>query len=252
MYGTSPLPASAAIGLLASLLTLPAAAQAPPTTTPPTATPPVAPSERAAPRGDYVHDGLYVRLAMGPGYQAFQQTVRVPGGQTKTNMGGLGIDGHAMLGWTVPPGLVLGLGLSTLVLPGGQRIRREPGFNPGSGQFATEPEVIGTTRTWTRATILGAALDLYPDPTQGLHLQGMIGYASLGSLQGAGLVQSYAGVGLSAGVGGEWWLAPRWSAGLLGNVQLLGLTGEGSGGNGNNDISATMIALSLLGTITFH
>src|SRR5262249_43372826 len=126
----------------------------PPPPAPPPAPPPP-PLEEREKAGAHTHDGFYFRLGLGGGYFGgsidTQQSTKVTGGQ-----------GAIDLAFGGPPaaGLVVGGGIYG---SGG----------PGSW------EVNGVSTSLDNATVstVGPFVDWYPNPKDGWHLTGMIGFS---------------------------------------------------------------------------
>ena len=220
-----------ALGLLLSLAPAPALASEPPEAAPP--------RERG---------GLFLRVSAGPALHLSQSQVRFAGGDSRTRVAGPAIDGHALLGWWFPQGFAMTLGLSTLALPPGQRIQREESSSPLIAGRSQPP--LGSTPAWARAYLAGIGVSLPLDDDR-IYLQGLIGYALLPDFRVSGVDRNYAGVGLSVGLGYDLWRVSGLRAGLLGQGQLLGLRDPTSAGNGNDDVSASVVAASLMASLSF-
>ena len=68
--------------------------------------------------------------------------------------------------------------------------------------------------------MLGAFLDWYPNPREGIHLQGFAGLAAVDTQDALGRSPSRnpTGIGLGFGVGQEWWVGDQWSLGIVGRL----------------------------------
>jgi hypothetical protein len=67
-------------------------------------------------------------------------------------------------------------------------------------------------------SLLGAMVDVYPNPRNGLHVGGVFGFASMQTRRGDDGDGSSGGIGLAPHVGYEWWVADYWGLGVLGRL----------------------------------
>jgi hypothetical protein len=173
--------------------------QAPPQQQPATihvAQPPPPPLE---PRTRLYHDGFYLRLSTGFGYQGASSSV----GDSHVSTHGAGFALDIMMGGTPATGVVVGGGLlfQTAVSPG-QTIEGPP--FPGLEAYPGGGVGLG---------LLGPFIDVFPNPTGGFHLGAELGLAGLG-LKGNDDKLS-AGGGGSIWVGYMDWMSSQWSLGGL-------------------------------------
>lgn len=173
--------------------------QAPPPPQPATihvAQPPPPPLE---PRTRLYHDGFYLRLSTGFGYQGASSSV----GDSHVSTHGAGFALDIMMGGTPATGVVVGGGLlfQTAVSPG-QTI--EGPIAPGLDAYPGGGVGLG---------LFGPFIDVFPNPTGGFHLGAEVGFAGLG-LKGNDDKLS-AGGGGSIWVGYMGWMSSQWSLGGL-------------------------------------
>jgi hypothetical protein len=194
--------------------------------------------------------GPFLRLSLGPAVHRSASVTRVVGGSLGAHVSGVALDAHALAGWWFPQQFGLGLGLSTLFLPAGQGVKQEV-RNP-IGSRDPSRTVTLAENPGSRATLLGFALQGSLEDAGPWFYQGIVGFGVLPSFRAADQVRGYAGLGLVGGLGYELWTTPHARAGLLGQVHLMGLRDGQTAGNGNDDASLTLVALSLVATVSFR
>lgn len=174
----------------------------------------------AALAAPHTHDGLYFRFAIGPGYAL--GTLDAPGGNSGSH--GPGVSTQLALGWTVRPGIVVGVGTFPAVTPGPSYDAADAG---GQHVSATGPFV-----------------DYYPSPTGGLH--GFAGALFAAGYLDGGEREGHVGLGwgATAGVGYDHFISDEWSVGAIARVTLYQLYGV--------DDSIRLIAPAALFTLTRH
>ena len=170
----------------------------------------------AAPR---THDGVYLRLGVGPGF-AFGTLDTTADSATR----GPGVATQLAIGWTVRPGLVLGAGTFPMVNPA--------------------PSYDGVDAGGQHVSATGPFVDYYPDPRKGLHLQAgllfVVGYLDGGEREG----HVGAGLGATAGIGYEVFVSDEWSLGGLARFTAYQLYGV--------DDAIRLMAPAALVTLTRH
>ena len=166
------------------------------------------------------HDGFYLRLGMGGGY-----AVATLSSGTDSSSHAPNIATEVAAGWTLRPGLVLGLGTFPMVV-------LKPTYD---GADAGGQHVSGT----------GPFVDYYMDPGKGLHFQGGLLF-SAGYLDGSSQRASKVGFGygLMLGAGYDLFVSDEWSVGLLARVTAYRLYGV--------DDRIRLVSPSLLLTSTFN
>ena len=157
------------------------------------------------PQGARLHDGFYLRLAVGLGLGG-----ALVSSDSKT-IGDYSFGGGAgafdvWIGGTPIPGLAMGGVLSGLGLGSSERSvddNRVPGDVSGS---------MG---------MLGYFMDVFPDPKRGLHFGGALGLASAqAEVKDSGRKFEGGGLGLQAWGGYDFWVTSQWSLG--GMLRFIG------------------------------
>lgn len=158
------------------------------------------------------HDGFYLRMGLGGGFMA-----------SKLDLGDLSARGSGValefaLGGTIADGLVIGGGLYTQSASNvhwkGDSLR---------SRFMTDTYSHDKEGS---LGLLGIFLDYYPNPRDGFHVQGALGFGTL-SFESDGLMglpgETWAGVGGGGmlGVGYEVWIGSQWSLGGVARVLLM-------------------------------
>lgn len=204
-----------------------------------------------------VHDGFYLRLALGGAYlistHEFERTsYYYPVTTTISHrIDGLAQLGALMLGGTVAEGWVIGGGLwnanvfapqvSTDPIPDYQGSQRPaPYGQPGS----SEPVETGLLSI----SLLGPFVAWYPNPRAGWHAALAVGYAHASCEGGAslGVVEPWRanGFGAMGAVGHDFWVSDQWSIGAqLGATFMRGASDTASG-----TFTAFVPALAMTGT----
>lgn len=188
--------------------------------------------------------GLHLTFGMGGAWH--QTTSSVDGLDGETERAGFGIAGMGAVGWTLAPGFVLGVGGM-----GGHIFT--PTVSAGGVEAEAKNDLI--------FMVSGIYADYSFDPAGGLHLQGLLGVATLE--EGDDAIEDIAlGVGGTLGIGYRWPVSDRWSIGAIGRVQVLA-TGSSVkaapaagmsqvSGSGTADVSNLSVAPALLVGATWH
>ena len=214
----------------------PKRAATPPAAPAPVATPTAEPEADTTPSsstkpGVRVHDGFFLRLALGPSY--LNSTWK--GGTQDATVTGVGAGLEVSFGGTPLPGLVVGGGsFSSFV--------SSPTISY-AGQSAEEGSVS--------LSLFAPFIDWYPNETQGFHVQGAAGlaYVSYDS-KGGGSSVSGTGLGFMAGAGYEVWVGDQWSLGAMFRLQYATPSIKADGMTTSLDTNSVIPAL-LLGA-TYH
>lgn len=190
------------------------------------------------PRADHYHDGFYLRMSAGLG--AFDTRSTADGISASATVMGAGPALDVLAGGTPLPGLVVGGGLLTQmaaspsVAYSGARV---DGLANGASKEVT---------TW----MAGPMIDVFPDPSGGLHLGGLLGLADLGLQDAAG--NHARGVGMSVWAGYGFWAATQWSLGGLVRLSAIG-TGRSIGtGATQYDVSDGTFAITAMFSACYH
>jgi len=191
---------------------------------------------RKVPHGAYVHDGLFIRFAVGPGI--FQSsTGRSP--DTRNYSGGVvSIDGA--IGGAVVPGVVIGADLQT------SRV-----FSLSATDAVIdgdEPDLNGVRFAMNSISLF---LDYYPVPTDGLHFLASIGDGWLDvTRRNTSSSTTPQGVLLTAGAGYEWFVSQSFSLGVLFRADL-GLFNVDETTTGTSTGVTTFVP-ALLASVTYN
>jgi len=225
---------------------------APPTSgyPPPGYYPPSFPPIRVPPPpryGDHLHNGLYLRGAVGFGF--VNGTVRLGG--DSADVSGPGAAFELAIGGTPVPGLVIGFGMYFNVTP-------EPMLTGTLGTDQFEGLKAGVLFSF----VGGPLIDFYPRPEKGFHIQAAIGGGAVTWAKGhtpvvwvPGVNYSGGGAGFMLGVGYEKWTGREWGLGGLFRInwQSASLTPEDPADRSEfPDVNVDLLSLSLLATLTFH
>jgi hypothetical protein len=179
--------------------------------------PPPAPMDLETPapsppvhRGAHVHDGFYVRLALG--FSGFSETVisKLKTGDNPRDegyLGGFGTASELAIGGSLGRGFVLGGGVySTNVLTSTYtQVRGTP-----------VPDAIQRPASFSIVGLMG---DWYMKPQKGFHIQAGLGLAVLSGLDVStprfrNRKPAFGG-GAMIGAGYEWWASDEWGFGIL-------------------------------------
>jgi hypothetical protein len=166
--------------------------------------------------GYHVHDGFYLRMALGLG----GGHINVSTDSNSANdfaFGGAGLALNLWIGGTPWRGVALG------------------GLLSAQGIAESDTEVAGRNtgeKLEGSAVLLGPFIDAFPDPLRGLHIGGSLGFAGIGAKGKGDVLEnslrvkdlSAGGFGASAWVGYMGWVGPEWSLG--GMLQLTALRAQ--------------------------
>lgn len=170
---------------------------------------PSRPAEKVSRR---VHDRLYLRASLGPGYMktTFSEGLLA----SKELSGGAGAF-DLQLGGTPAKGLVVGGGLFM------SSLEHEDARPVAMALDESNPGSVGVVA-------LGPFIDYYPDPKEGLHFGGMLGLAAIGfdtpGFAGDDAERVATGGAVGAFIGYDWWVAREWSLGA--QLRYLGVAAE--------------------------
>jgi hypothetical protein len=121
---------------------------------------------------------------------------------------------HFAMGGNIAPGVVLG-GLFFPTALSRPKLESDVGSDDSS-----EVDV--------QFSQLSALVDVYPNPSQGLHVLGALGFGFLERLDPAGnkLGDTHAGLAVNLGVGYDFWVHKEWSVGVLGSFTMAWLNAK--------------------------
>lgn len=189
------------------------------------ATPP--PADASNP-GARLHNGFYLRIAVGGGFARQGYTTESQGVTYSSAVYGGAFNSSFLLGGTIVPGLVIGGGNENSVLLAA---------SGGDGR------AVATHTPAISFNVYGAFADYYFDPRRGLHAQLMLGVGVRNRLDGVDRAEL--GPALVAGFGQDWWVSEEWSIGVLGRLQAYQHTVGDKG-------SVTYLAPGVLASFTYH
>jgi hypothetical protein len=186
-----------------------------------------------APEGPYCHDGLYLRLGLGPAYSSFLGT----GPQGSASISGTGVAFSVAIGGPVARGFVVGGTLR---------------FADGVGRFKGSPADATGTGSGYFGQIGSLFVDWYPDPERGWHAGAVAGLGNSGVTDSRGRDSSAVGFAFGVLAGHDWWIGPQWSLGVL--MSLLSSTSATmTDANGNSTGYAfTPLVAALEASILWH
>jgi len=190
---------------------------------------------------------LYLQLTAGVGFPHIAFTVDDPthSNDYSDSRKGPSIGGSLLLGAPLRPGIVLGAGGIVALSALG---RSHPTSNNGEHLFLVD---VKESPVQTMS-IVGPFVDVYPSPALGWHVQALVGYALL-SRQNFYSEGGPSGIAIVAGVGHDWWLSKRWSAGLLARLTYANAhLAEDYAPRASISERDTLISPSLEASFTFH
>src|SRR5690606_20953998 len=143
-------------------------------------------------RTDYVHEGFYTRVAVGPGYQYTNINNKLNDSSASSSSFSLAAD--LKIGGSPSPGIALGGGVLTNLALGTT-------FDDVSG---------GAVFNF----LAGPFFDAFPNAKEGFHMGTLLGMSGI-SLSSDVSPSSFAvGGGGAAWLGYDMWVAPEWSTGF--------------------------------------
>jgi hypothetical protein len=189
----------------------------------------VAPPSPVVPRSYHLHDGFYLRSSVGlMTGRTFVRSDEVTHPSYTVKGGGLALD--LMIGGTPSVGLAVGGALAL------------QSFGQGSGSSSAG---LG---------LLGAFVDGFPMANRGLHLGGMLGLGASRTARPGGVDELRGrGLGMSAWLGHDWWVADEWSMGGLLRFSAA-RTDDGSHDHGATPYSleSSSYLLALMFSVLYH
>lgn len=148
------------------------------------------------------HDGFMLQLELGSGYASLPGTFEEGGRSDDVDISGMAGIGGTLVGGTPADGLVIG-GASLGHLIYSPRVELD-------GHEVEEGDDDNLS-----LTLMGPFVQYYPDPSSGLNLRLVLGYA-LAMATDDDLDDAAHGFGFSASVGYGWWIGEEWSLGVAG------------------------------------
>lgn len=181
---------------------------------------------------DQTHDGFYLRLGLNFGAMMTTASADVGG---DTDFSGFHYGSDLQLGGTPADGLVIGGFLTA-----------SQTSDPSVETDAGEGELDGTMIF----AAIGVFANYYFDPTQGLHLQGLLGFAALDFVtdEGTSGGNDPTGFMFGLGVGYDFWIGGEWSIGPFGRIVYAPLSAESN----NVSVDYTYLNPSIGVAFTYH
>lgn len=156
----------------------------------------VAPPPPALQRTAFVHEGFYLRVAVGPGI-LWSNVNDTSAANADASGVGFALGGDVMVGGSPSPGIALGVGALTNI-------------GLGLNQNDSSGNSLGSTTQFQY--LVGPFFDAFPNDKRGFHLGAEVGFA--GTTLDRTNVSSAFGGGAAAWLGYDMWVAPEWSAGF--------------------------------------
>jgi len=183
-------------------------------------------------RSHHVHDGFYLRGAMGLGLLGAEFEDDGTDQTVETGRGSLALD--LMIGGSPSRGLAIGGALLSEAMVGAKY--EVDGTEIGDGTVITG--------------LLGAFIDGFPDPTGGFHVGGALGFSSVTAeeLGESGDTLEMAGLGGAVWLGYDFWVGSEWSVGPLLRVMATADQDRGD----DTDVTAVTRSITLSFTALYH
>lgn len=194
-------------------------------------------AQEAAPAaGVREHDGFYARLGIGPGFVLGSS--KLDKGGAEADVSGFALATELAFGGTVAPGLVIGGGSFSMVVPA-------PSYAPDTGD-----EVDAGTH---HVSGIGPFVDYYFDPSGGAHVQAALLLSGI-YIQEKDDQPSGSGFGFGAMLGGgyELWVGEQWSIGPLVRIVYYRDQVEASGSGTNIESTLGLFVPAVLFGATYH
>jgi hypothetical protein len=172
------------------------------------------------------HDGFHLNLNAGLGYLSTSASQ----GGASGSFSGLSFPTGILIGGSVIPGLVIGGNIfwHTTPSPGGGGVYENA--NADLSMY-----LIG----------IGPYVDFYPNPAEGLHFQGMVGWGGLEtSVNGNVGGSDPTGLIMQIGAGYDFWVGDEWSIGPMARFAYAPFSMA--------DVTFSTIAPSLVASFTYH
>jgi hypothetical protein len=203
----------------------------------------LAPPPPPPPNTSYLHDGFYLRMALGlGGLTASREVQSSITGTVDTHFGeGVGVF-EISAGGTPGPGLVLA---GTLL----SHERKDPVLKGGPGGDITLDGRLSFG-------MVGVTVDYYPNPRGGFHFGGTLG---VGGLTAPAPPRSVftdkiggGGGAISLALGYDWWIGQEWSFGVLGRFTGAAVKGETTAADVKYTETDSIGAFGLMASFLYH
>jgi hypothetical protein len=201
--------------------------------------PPPPPPPPPPPVGEYLHDGFYLRFALGGGGFAAKGGLEPSStyGEYKISGGGIAMD--LAIGGSPVPGLTIG----------GEYL-----FQQAVKPHVEYRSISGEGQNNLNFGLLGPFIDWYPNPEGGFHVGATLGLAFLGvsnqdgstTRNSDGSTNTITGGGGALGIGYDFWVSRQLSLGILGKFFGASLSKDHSGLNEKYTVSGGSLLFSIL------
>ena len=171
-------------------------------------------------------------MALGGGYMHTSTTLEGPTFPGKVDAGGGAASLEISLGGALKPGIILAGSYSVLTV--------------GNAKLTNDTRVYRPEHDMA-LTLIAAMLDVYPNPKEGFHFGGGLGFASSRARadedkQAGSSGQN--GFGIAPHVGYEWWVSNYWGLGVLGRVVFARTAGDYADGKEKDTMTGGAILFS--------
>jgi hypothetical protein len=151
------------------------------------------------------HDGFFLRFGLGVGYFSSSGTISVSGGpESKYKVKGTGLALDISIGGAIASGVILA---GTITATSASNATQSADGYPDYSSSAS-------------LSALGVLVDVYPNPTDGLHFGGALSLAgvSYNDTRNNSSDDTRQGGAISGHFGYEWWVGTDWSLGVMGRI----------------------------------
>jgi hypothetical protein len=193
----------------------PTYAPAPPAYGPPGYPPPYPYAPPAHPPNPdaHTHSGFFLRLSLGTGFMSDDVSLTDAGYGGGVTAKGPAVSFEVDVGGAIVPGFSLS-GSFLLNAIGDSTLSNDTRTFTASGAALTETRFPQTPQV----SMLGVMGDVYPNPRQGFHVGGVLGFATMQARRSDDSNGSSGGFALAPHVGYEWWVGDYWGLGVLGRL----------------------------------
>jgi len=190
----------------------------------------LATTQASADSAPMTHDGFYMHISAGLGYQSATYKSPQPNLVPDLKVSGLAFDTALLLGGTVGP-VVIGGGFIYDTIP-----------SPSAKQGNQSQDLQDVSQYMIG---IGPFVDVYPDPAGGLHFLGFFGWGGLEtSYQGDAGGSDPTGLVVVLGAGYDFWIADEWSVGPLARFTYAPLSYQ--------DIDVPVTAFGVVADFKYH
>jgi hypothetical protein len=175
----------------------------------------------------WYHEGFQFRGAVGAGFLSDSETSNV-------NLHGGAGAFEVYIGGTPARGLVIGGFINDAIV-----------IDP----TVSVPNVSVSTDSNTSLSLvtIGPYIDFYPNPREGFHIIGTLGFADLSlsyNDENVSSTHSTTGFAIGGGIGYDWWVSPYWSLGILARLTFASMS--------ENSVTDNLVAPTLLFSFSYN